>query len=79
MEDKSLELLTDEGRKLYEEFKACQNMDEIYALMEKQNKLNEFRENNEIRHLNMTIEEFDAKYKLATLEDIQRKMGWNNQ
>ena len=39
-------------------------------------KLKESRGNEEIPHLDMTLEEFDAKYKLATLEDIQRKMGW---
>ena len=76
MEDKSLELLTEEGRKFYEEFTQCQSMEEIEELEKRWNKLNESRENNEIPHLDMTLEEFDAKYKLATLEDIQRKMGW---
>ena len=76
MEDKSLELLTEEGRKFYEEFTQCQSMEEIEELEKRWNKLNESCENNEIPHLDMTLEEFDAKYKLATLEDIQRKMGW---
>lgn len=76
MEDKSLELLTEEGRKFYEEFTQCQNMKEIEELEKKWNKLNESRENNIIPNYDMTLEEFDAKYKLATLEDIQRKMGW---
>lgn len=70
MEDKSLELLTEDGRKLYEEFKACQNMDEIYALMEKQNKLNESCENNDIPHYDMTLEELCKKYNLVSHEEV---------
>jgi len=76
MEDKSLELLTEEERKLHEEFEQCKSLEEVEAFIKKVEKLNESCENNEIPHYDMTLEEFDAKYKLATLEDIQRKMGW---
>ena len=76
MEDKSLELLTEEQRKLHEEFTQCQNWEEVEEFLKKVEKLKESRGNEEIPHLDMTLEEFDAKYKLATLEDIQRKMGW---
>ena len=76
MEDKSLELLTEEERKFHEEFTQCQSMEDIEELEKRWNKLRETRGEEEIPHLDMTLEEFDAKYKLATLEDIQRKMGW---
>ena len=80
MEDKSLELMTEEQRKLHEEFTQCQNWEEVEIFLKKVEKLNESRGNEKIPHLDMTLEEFDAKYKLATLEDIQRKMGrnWRN-
>ena len=76
MEDKSLELLTEEERKFHEEFTQCQSLEDIEELEKRWNKLRETRGEEEIPHLDMTLEEFDAKYKLATLEDIQRKMGW---
>ena len=76
MEDKSLELLTEEERKFHEEFTQCLSMEDIEELEKRWNKLSETRGEAEIPHLDMTLEEFDAKYKLATLEDIQRKMGW---
>ena len=71
-----MELLTEEQRKLHEEFTQCQNWEEVEEFLKKVEKLKESRGNEEIPHLDMTLEEFDAKYKLATLEDIQRKMGW---
>ena len=73
MEDKSLELLTEEGRKFYEEFTQCQNMKEINKLEKKWNKLNESHENNTIPHYDMTLEEFDKKYKLKSHEEV-----WGN-
>ena len=50
--------LTEEQRKLHEEFTQCQNWDEVEAFLKKVEKLKESRENNEIPHLDMTSEEF---------------------
>ena len=74
MEDKSLELLTEEQRKLHEEFTQCQNWDEVQEFLKKVKKLNESRKNNEIPHLDMTLEEFRAKYHTVSYEDVKRKM-----
>ena len=73
--ESTLDFLTEKQRKLHEEFTQCQNWDEVEAFLKKVEKLKESCENNEIPHLDMTLEEFDAKYKLATLEEIQRKMS----
>ena len=73
MKDKSLELMTEEGLKLYEEFTRCQNMEEIDELEKRWDKLNESRENNTIPHYDMTLEEFDKKYKLKSHEEV-----WKN-
>ena len=74
MEDKSLELLTEEERKLHEEFTLCQNWDEVETFLKKVEKLNESRDNNTIPHLDMTLEEFRAKYHTVSYEDMKRKM-----
>jgi len=71
MEDKSLELLTENERKLHEEFTQCQNMQEIEELEKRWNKLNESRNNN-IPNYDMTLEEFCRKYGLVTHEEV-----WN--
>lgn len=73
MKDKSLELMTEEQLKFHEEFTCCQNMEEIYELEKRWAKLNESRENNTIPHYDMTLEEFDEKYKLKSHEEV-----WKN-
>jgi len=75
MEDKSLELLTEEGRKLHEEFTQCQSMEEIEELKKRWDKLNESRENNETPRVDMTAEEFCKKYGLVSLEEIKERHG----
>ena len=75
MEDKSLELLTPEQRKLHEEFSRCQTWDEVQKFLKKVEKLNESQENNVIPHYDMTLEEFRIKYHTTSLEDIKKKMG----
>ena len=70
MEDKSLELLTEEERKLHEEFTQCQNIQEIEELEKKWNKLNESRENIIIPNYDMTLEEFCRKYGLVSHEEV---------
>lgn len=75
MKDKSLELMTEEGLKLYEEFTRCQNMEEIDELEKQWTKLNESRENNTIPHYDMTLEEFRAKYHTTSYEEMKKRMG----
>ena len=70
MKDKSLELMTEEQLKFHKEFTCCQNMEEIYELKKRWEKLNESRENNTIPHYDMTLEEFDKKYKLKSHEEV---------
>ena len=77
MRDELLELMTEEQRKLHEEFTQCQNWDELEALYKKMERLNESRENNEIPHLDMTLEEFRAKFHTVSYEDVKRKMYGN--
>ena len=69
MEDKSLDLLTEEGRKSYEEFTRCQSMEEIEELEKRWNKLNESRENT-IPNYDMTLEDFCKKYGLVSHEEV---------
>lgn len=73
MKDKSLELMTEDELKFHEEFTRCQNMEEIYELEKQWEKLNESRKNNTIPHYDMTLEEFDKKYKLKSHEEV-----WEN-
>lgn len=75
MEDKSLELLSEDGRRLLEEFRLCQNEEEVQALIERQEKLNESRKNAKIKHLDMTADEFCKKYGLVSIEEIMERNG----
>ncbi|MBR5550816.1 MAG: hypothetical protein IKV83_02720 [Muribaculaceae bacterium] len=75
MKDKSLELMTEEGLKLYEEFTRCQNIEEIDELEKRWDKLNESRENNTIPHYDMTLEELCKRYNLVLFEDVMKKYG----
>ena len=74
MEDKILELLTEEERKLHDEFTRCETMEEIEELEKKWNKLNESQENKAIPHYDMTLEELDKKYGLVSHEEVWKKM-----
>lgn len=75
MEDKSLELLTEEERKLHEEFTQCQNWGEVQEFLKKVKRLNESRENNEIPRLDMTLEEFRKKYHTVSYEEVMEKLN----
>ena len=59
MEDKMLELLSEEGRKFHEEFTRCQTMEEIDELKERWDRLNESRNDKTSPQYDMTLEEFD--------------------
>lgn len=58
MEDESLELMTEEQRKLHEKFTQCQNWEEAEIFLKKVEKLKESRENEDIPHYDMTYDEF---------------------
>ena len=75
MEDKILELLSEEGRKLHEEFTRCQTMEDFDELEKRWNKLNESSGNNTIPHYDMTLEELEEKYGLVSLEEVMRRNG----
>ena len=74
MEDKSLELLTPEQRKLHEEFVNCKTQEDVDRVIEKTRILSESLSEPET-YLDMTLEEFDNKYHLAKYEDVKEKMG----
>ena len=74
MKDKSLELFTPEQLKLHEEFMLCETEEDLEKWDQKAKLLNEAA-GNQIPHLNMTLKEFDEKYRLVTYEEIKKKMG----
>lgn len=76
MEDKSLELLTEEERKLHDEFVQCQNEEELQEFLKKEEALNESQENQEIPHLDMTYEEFLKQYHCVDSEELMKKYGF---
>lgn len=75
MADILLELYTEEERKLHDEFTRCQNWEEVQAFLKKVEKLNEYRENNDIPYYDMTTEEFCKKYELVSIEEIMERNG----
>lgn len=74
MEDKSLELLSEEGHKFHDEFTRCQNIEEIYELEKRWKKLNESRGEQPIPHYNMTFDEFCKKYNATPYEEMEKRM-----
>lgn len=70
MRDKSWELMTEEEIAFFEAFHNCKTDEEVLELMEREQKLNESRENNEIPHLDMNLEEFTEKYGLILHEEV---------
>jgi len=75
MEDKSLDLLTEEQRKLHEEFTQCQNWEEVEIFLKKVEKLKGSRENEDIPHYDMTYDEFLSKYQCVDAEEMRKKYG----
>lgn len=75
MKDKSLELLTEEERRFYNEFTQCRTTEEIDELGKKWEKLNESHKNNKITHYDVIAEEFCKKYDLVSLEEIMERHG----
>ena len=75
MVDKILEILTEEERKLHEEFVNCKDRKEVEEFLKKVEKLDESKENDEIPYYDMTIEEYCKKYNLVSLEEIMERNG----
>lgn len=75
MDENTLSLLTEDEINLHKEFLQCQNEEELERFIKKVEMLNESRENNEIPHLDMTLEEFRAKYHTISHEDLMKKYG----
>lgn len=76
MSSKSIEMLTEEQRKLHEEFTRCQNWEEVEEFLKKVETLNESQKNNEIPYYDMTVEEYCKKYNLKTLDEVMEKYGF---
>lgn len=74
MEDKSLELLTEDELIFHEEFCRCESREEVFELDKRTRRLNESRGEVEIPRLDMTLEEFRKKYHTTPLEEIMKKM-----
>ena len=75
MEEKSFELFTEEERAFFEEFHNAKSEEDIEELERKLNKLYESKENKEIPHYDMTLEEFRAKYHTKPIEEVFAKYG----
>ena len=75
MEDKSLELMSDDGLKLLQEFRNCQSREDFDELKKRWDKLNRSIGNNTIPHYDMTLEEFRAKYHTTSYEEMKKRMG----
>ena len=76
MDDRILEILTEEERKLHEEFVNCKDWGEVEEFLKKVEKLNESQANNEIPYYDMTTEEYCKRYNFVTLEDAMKKYGF---
>ena len=74
-EEHFLQSLTEEQRKLHEEFMRCETQEDIDAFFEKVEKYNESRKNQEIPYYDMTFEEYCKKYNLVSLEEIMERNG----
>ena len=70
-------MLTEEQRKLHEEFTHCQNWGEVEEFLKKVEMINESQENNEIPYYDMTIEEYRQKFNTTSYEDMKKKCGCN--
>ena len=75
MDDRILEILTEEERKLHEEFVNCKDWAEVEEFLKNVEKLNESQANNEIPYYDMTTEEYCKKYDLVSLEEIMERTG----
>lgn len=76
MEDKSLQLLTDEQLKVHRRLEQCTTIEELREIEEELNLLNEKVEPFQEEDIDMSIEEFKEKYGLINIKDLKGKYGF---
>ena len=76
MEDKSLQLLTEEELEILKKFEQCTTIEELKQLEREVNMLNENKSPIEYEDMDMSTEEFKEKYDLIDLRDLKGKYGF---
>lgn len=76
MINKSLELLSEDELQLNKRFEMCKTMEELKALENEINLLNENDAEQQYMQINMTLEEFKKKYDLVDIRDLKGKYGF---
>ena len=74
MADKILEILTEEERKLHEEFVNCKDWAEVEEFLKKVENLDKSKEDDEIPYYDMTIEEYRKKFHTTSYEEMKKRM-----
>lgn len=76
MEDKSLQLLTEEQLEVHRRLEQCTTIEELRKIEEELNLLNENVEPFQEEDIDMSIEEFKEKYDLIDIRDLKGKYGF---
>lgn len=76
MEDKSLQLLTEEQLEVHRRLEQCTTIEELREIEEELNLLNENVELSQEEDIDMSIEEFKEKYGLINIKDLKGKYGF---
>lgn len=76
MEDKSLQLLTEEELEFHRRFEQCTTIEELRQLEEEMNRFYENSEPIQEEDIDMSIEEFKEKYDLIDIKDLKGKYGF---
>lgn len=76
MEDKSLQLLTEEELEILKKFEQCTTIEELKQLEREVNILNENKSPIEYEDMDMSTEEFKEKYDLIDIRDLNGKYGF---
>lgn len=75
MDDKILELLSEEQLKIHNRLCNCTTMQELRQVVLDASKLNESTDPQPLE-IGMSIEEFKKKYDLVDIEDLKGKYGF---
>ena len=76
MENKSLELFTEEELEYHNRFKSCSSIEELQKLADETNRINESVDAIQYRTIDMSIEEFKKRYDLIDIKDLNGKYGF---
>ena len=76
MEDKSLELLTEEQLEYHRRLEQCTTIEELWQLEEEMNLRFKDEEQMQEEDIDMSIEEFKEKYDLIDIRDLKGKYGF---